>query len=61
MNVIPFPGKLRMVTHPKIKRLMDSIGAIESLDSFGYPTENNLRPDGTQIVTTLETRDREGA
>ena len=49
-NIILFPRK---------PRLVDAIAAVESLDRFGYdlpcdtePRENNLRADGTPIVTT---------
>ena len=60
-EIIPFPRK---------PRLVDAIEAVESLDSFGYDLpcdsgewENNLRADGTPIVTTsvLETRGKEPA
>ena len=47
-NIILFPRK---------PRLVDAIAEAESLDSFGYDLpcdsgENNLRADGTPIVTT---------
>ena len=47
-NIILFPRK---------PRLVDAIAAVESLDSFDLPCdteprENNLRADGTPIVTT---------
>ena len=58
-NIILFPRK---------PRLVDAISAVESLDRFGYDLpcdsgENNLRADGTPIVTTsvLETRGKEPA
>ena len=56
-EIIPFPRK---------PRLVDAIAAVESLDSFDLPCdsgENNLRADGTPIVTTsvLETRGKEPA